>query len=135
MIRIERNSFLSGRRRGRLQVDLDSDALDRRSTAPPTQEEALYFADFDRAMDGLPDVQRQAFVGVSEGRRYDDLASMLGVAEGTVRSRVFRARAALARALETVSGTAEAQGDDGQEAGAENATYAAWKRSGTRLIG
>jgi RNA polymerase sigma-70 factor (ECF subfamily) len=66
----------------------------------------------DPAMDGLSDPLRQALMGLNEGFRfaivlcdllgfpYDEAAEILGVQEGTIKSRIFRAREMLAVALE-----------------------------------
>ena len=41
------------------------------------------------------------------GRSYGEIAEVLGVAEGTVKSRIFRGRAELARMLGTSTGLPE----------------------------
>jgi len=65
----------------------------------------------DPAMDGLSDPLRDALMSLNEGFRfavvlcdllgfpYDEAAEILGVQEGTIKSRIFRAREALAAAL------------------------------------
>jgi RNA polymerase sigma-70 factor (ECF subfamily) len=65
----------------------------------------------DPAIDGLSDPLRDALMGLNEGFRfavvlcdllgfpYDEAAEILGVQEGTIKSRIFRAREALATAL------------------------------------
>jgi RNA polymerase sigma-70 factor (ECF subfamily) len=65
----------------------------------------------DPAIDGLSDPLRDALMSLSEGFRfavvlcdllgfpYDEAAEILGVQEGTIKSRIFRAREALAAAL------------------------------------
>jgi RNA polymerase sigma-70 factor (ECF subfamily) len=64
----------------------------------------------DPAMDGLSDPLRDALMSLNEGFRfavvlcdllgfpYDEAAEILGVQEGTIKSRIFRAREALAAA-------------------------------------
>jgi RNA polymerase sigma-70 factor, ECF subfamily len=66
----------------------------------------------DPALDTLSDPMRKALLGLNEGFRlavvlcdllgfpYDEAAEILGVQEGTIKSRIFRAREALAVALE-----------------------------------
>jgi len=63
---------------------------------PPRQEDALRLSEVRRAFRDLPDEQREALhlVGV-EGLTYPEAAQVLGVPEGTVLSRVSRARQAL----------------------------------------
>ena len=65
----------------------------------------------DPAIDGLSDPLRDALMNLNEGFRfavvlcdilgfpYDEAAEILGVQEGTIKSRIFRAREALATAL------------------------------------
>ncbi len=65
----------------------------------------------DPAIDGLSDPLRDALMSLNEGFRfavvlcdllgfpYDEAAEILGVQEGTIKSRIFRAREALAAAL------------------------------------
>jgi RNA polymerase sigma-70 factor (ECF subfamily) len=68
-------------------------------------------AGIDPALDGLSDPLRDALMSLNEGFRfavvlcdllgfpYDEAAEILGVQEGTIKSRIFRAREALAAAL------------------------------------
>jgi RNA polymerase sigma-70 factor (ECF subfamily) len=66
----------------------------------PSQEQQLQYQDFARAFDRLPGHQRWILLRVGpEGESYDSVARRLGVAVGTVKSRVSRARANL-RAIE-----------------------------------
>jgi RNA polymerase sigma-70 factor (ECF subfamily) len=65
----------------------------------------------DPAIDGLSDPLRNALMSLNEGFRfavvlcdllgfpYDEAAEILGVQEGTIKSRIFRARESLAEAL------------------------------------
>ncbi len=65
----------------------------------------------DPAIDGLSDPLRNALMSLNEGFRfavvlcdllgfpYDEAADILGVQEGTIKSRIFRARESLAEAL------------------------------------
>ena len=56
--------------------------------------------EIDRALAGLPDDQRSAIVLVDvEGRPVAEAAEILGIPEGTVKSRCSRGRARLAVAL------------------------------------
>ena len=71
------------------------------AVAPPTQLEPLVMRDFDRAMARLPAEQRRVvrLVGV-EGMRYEEAAAVCGVPVGTIRSRLYRARAELQARIE-----------------------------------
>ena len=75
----------------------------RPDAAAPTADPAATAAsrtDLQRALAGLPVDQRAAVLLVdAEGLDYDAAASVLGVAPGTVASRLSRARAALRAAL------------------------------------
>lgn len=54
-----------------------------------------------RALDEMPGEQRELLeLAVVEGLAYDEIARRLGVPEGTVKTRVSRARARLRRGLE-----------------------------------
>ena len=65
-------------------------------TAPSTQGEGLKLRDLNRAMDRLPEEQRQAILLVGlEGLRYEQAAEILNVPIGTVRSRLSRGRQTL----------------------------------------
>jgi RNA polymerase sigma-70 factor (ECF subfamily) len=64
------------------------------------QLDTVELGDMARAFRGLPAEQREVIQLVAvEGLRYDEAASQLGVAMGTVRSRLSRGRAALREAV------------------------------------
>ena len=64
--------------------------------AGPGVETSLELNDAEQAIAGLPRDQRQVIVlACREGQRYEDMARVLGVPVGTVRSRLSRARARL----------------------------------------
>jgi len=58
-------------------------------------EQAEELANVMAAMRGLPEDQRKALLLIAAGMSYDEAAQKLGVAEGTIKSRVARARSAL----------------------------------------
>ena len=68
------------------------------------QEWRLNVRDFERAFHSLPAPQREALslVGAS-GYSYEDAAEIIGCAEGTVKSRVCRARAEIGHKLEVAT--------------------------------
>lgn len=83
-----------GRRQGRLSDEPMH--LDRAPARPQTPEAAM---DLDAAMAQLPDGAREVFVLHDvEGYRHEEIAGMLGLATGTSKSQLHRARMAL-RAL------------------------------------
>ena len=94
---ILRNEFYNQLRKRRREVE-DADGAHSGSVAVPgSQESQLDMADMRRAIGQLPDDQREAVVLVGAlGFSYDEAAEVCGVAVGTVKSRVSRARGKLA---------------------------------------
>jgi RNA polymerase sigma-70 factor, ECF subfamily len=73
-------------------------------TVPSTQGAALQLRDLDRAMAKLPEEQRQVLLLVGlEGMRYEEVAAVLDVPVGTVRSRLSRGRDMLRHLLDMKS--------------------------------
>ena len=106
--RITTNLFLDGvRRRQRRPTDLLPDEPDRADRVLPSSKpaeeafnDATLSVDVQRALDGLPDEFRAAVVLCDiEGLRYEEIASVLDIKIGTVRSRIHRGRASLRAAL------------------------------------
>ena len=103
LFRILRNSFIDHVRARR-----DTDSLDDDDAMPlvgqdgrEVTETRLHLADVRRAMSRLPEDQRVVLMLVCvEGMRYREAALALDVPLGTVMSRLGRARAALAQALQ-----------------------------------
>ena len=72
-------------------------------TRAPHQGRRLELLDLERAIGKLPDEQRTVILLVGlEGMRYEDVAEILGVPIGTVRSRLSRGREALRRLIGVV---------------------------------
>src|ERR1051325_11205634 len=66
-------------------------------SCPPEQSGRLDFQDLRRSLAKLPVEQREAVLLVgAEGLSYEEAASLCGVAVGTIKSRVNRARTRLA---------------------------------------
>jgi RNA polymerase sigma-70 factor (ECF subfamily) len=84
--------------RGGIWESIDqSETADQRQ---PGQEGMMQMRDLEHALSQLSDEQREVLVLVCvEGMRYDEVAQVLGVATGTVMSRLHRAREALRRML------------------------------------
>lgn len=92
---IQRNLLRQGLRRQRTSDQLPPD----RST-PPGQEAHMAMGELDRALRRLPPAQREAILLVgAQGFSYEDAAMICGSTTGTMKARVSRARAALARML------------------------------------
>src|SRR5262249_11210675 len=65
-------------------------------TAEPVANTRLELRDLERALDRLPTEQREVILLVGlEGMPYEEVAEVLGVPVGTVRSRLSRGRNAL----------------------------------------
>ena len=84
-------------------------------TVAPSAMAALQLRDLEAAIAKLPQEQRQVILLVGlEGMRYEEVASILGVPVGTVRSRLSRGRDQLRRLMEM--GDEVAAGADSDEA-------------------
>ena len=109
---ILRNAFLNEQRRQttrRSVIDGDSDVEGRATTA--AADDVVYIREIGAAITSLPDHQRDALTLVAVlGHEYEDVAKVTGVAPGTVKSRVHRARASLRAAIDpTPLGESEAR--------------------------
>ena len=94
---IVRNEFYSHARRAWRETHYDAAQSEAVPSAPNEQQWSMELGDMARALRKLPATQREALVMVAAGGvSYEDAAKISGVAIGTVKSRVARARAALA---------------------------------------
>ena len=101
LFRLALNVILSRREvvatRARRHVD-DGELVDTLSTPSGTPELGL---DFEAAMQRLPAGMRQIFVLHDiEGYKHDEIAAMLGIAQGTSKSQLHRVRLLLRRYLD-----------------------------------
>ncbi|MFC6789300.1 sigma-70 family RNA polymerase sigma factor [Methylobacterium komagatae] len=114
---ILRNLFYSEQRKRKREVE-DADGLHAgRLTALPEQEVRMEMAQFQEALNLLPHAQREALILVgAQSFTYEEAAEICGVAVGTIKSRVSRARVRLIESLGM-------QGTD--DIGADGATRAA----------
>lgn len=109
LLTILRNSFINEyRRRTRHPETVDVDTIEPFAVLSEEQDEDPQGRFFDqivdeevqRAVDGLPEVFREALVlSDVEGLNYQEIAGVLGVPVGTVKSRLFRARRLLKERL------------------------------------
>ena len=101
LFRLGVNVMLSRREvvatRHRRHVD-DADLIDTLSTRDTTPELGV---DFEAAMQRLPPGMRQIFVLHDiEGYKHDEIAAMLGIAQGTSKSQLHRVRMVLRKYLD-----------------------------------
>jgi RNA polymerase sigma-70 factor (ECF subfamily) len=98
---ILRNEFYSQmRKRGREISDADG-AISENMAVHPEQAGKIDLHDMKRALEALPDDQREAIILIgASGMSYEEAAEICGVAVGTIKSRVSRARARLAEVLD-----------------------------------
>lgn len=98
---ILRNVYLSELRRNRFRGDYDENVAERILVAPAGQESPLHLADLNRALMTLPPERREALLLVGAGGfSYEEAAEICECAVGTIKSRVGRARAALAQMID-----------------------------------
>jgi RNA polymerase sigma-70 factor (ECF subfamily) len=81
----------------------------------PQQGKRLELRDLERAIAKLPDEQRSVILLVGlEGMRYEEVAAVLDVPVGTIRSRLSRGREALRRLTGTIPDAAERVASESQ---------------------
>lgn len=98
---ILRNAYLTDMRRNRFRGEYDETVAERILTAPAGQEQPIHLSDIHRALLTLPPERREALLLVGAGGfSYEEAAQICGCAVGTIKSRVGRARAALAVMIE-----------------------------------
>lgn len=99
---ILRNQFYSEKRRSWRATSLDPEVAEATLVANDDPDSTLELDDVRQALQMLPDSQREALVMVGAGGlSYEEAAAVIGIAIGTVKSRVSRARTALAEILES----------------------------------
>ena len=97
---ILRNLFHSEYRKRRREVEDPEGSYAGRLRTMPEQGAHLDFEDMRHALSKLPVDQREALLLIgAEGLSYEDAAEICGVAVGTIKSRVNRARTRLAQLL------------------------------------
>ena len=98
---ILRNTYYSTYVKMRREVQDSDGILSGSLSVKPEHDGRMAFADFHEAFEQLPDEQREALtlVGAS-GFAYHEAAEMCGVATGTMKSRVNRARQKLIELLD-----------------------------------
>jgi RNA polymerase sigma factor (sigma-70 family) len=99
---IVRNTCRDARARKRAFTGLEADRLPSTNPSPHTAlDTAQTRAQLHKALDALDDTHREIIIMRHfEDRAYAEIAQALGVAQGTVMSRLYRARKALVQRME-----------------------------------
>ncbi len=98
---ILRNVYFGQKRRQRFVGDYDEVEAERLLNTPATQQGGMEATDVLRALAMLPATQREVLILAAVGHvSYEEMADICGVAIGTIKSRIARARAALSAAIE-----------------------------------
>jgi RNA polymerase sigma factor (sigma-70 family) len=97
---IVRNTYYSHHRKARREVADPDGAFSGQLSQKPEHDGRLQMRDFNAAFAELNDEQREALVLIgAEGFTYEEAAETCGVAVGTIKSRVNRARVRLAELM------------------------------------
>jgi RNA polymerase sigma-70 factor (ECF subfamily) len=98
IFRIQRNEFITQlRSERRIMATVDAESV---LVTPPAQENGLIMREFMAAFRQLSRGPRQALIlSKLAGHSHEQIAGHAGIAEGTVKSRIWRGRAALERLL------------------------------------
>jgi RNA polymerase sigma-70 factor, ECF subfamily len=97
---ILRNEFYSHTRKAWRETHWDDDLGDNIPAPAREQEWAMELSDAARALNALPDIQREPLILVAAGGlSYEEAAGICGTPIGTTKSRVARARAAMTKSL------------------------------------
>ena len=108
---IMRNAFVTGWRRSQREVPTGSELIEFMMVTPATQDSLLWARQVtEQLLHHLSPTHRDVLILVSvQGLSYEDVAQRSGCAVGTVKSRMNRARAALAALVgESAGETSEA---------------------------
>ena len=98
---IMRNEFYSQMRKRGREVQDSEGVLASQLAIHPEQQGHMDLADFRSALEALPDDQREALMLIgANGFSYEEAAAIAGVAVGTIKSRVSRARTRLVKDLD-----------------------------------
>jgi RNA polymerase sigma factor (sigma-70 family) len=101
MFTILRNQFYSETRRSRFTGEYDEEMAERTLRTKGGQEECLELTDVLRALESMPESYRDALILVAIGDfSYEEISVICGIALGTVKSRICRARAMLAAIID-----------------------------------
>ncbi|TPW31027.1 RNA polymerase sigma factor [Martelella alba] len=109
---ILRNEFYSQMRKSGREIQDPDNVFTDRLSIHPAQHGVMDLKDFRKALDSLPNDQREAIILVgASGFSYEEASEICGCAIGTIKSRIARARSKLQDML-----SIEGEGDYGPDA-------------------
>jgi RNA polymerase sigma-70 factor, ECF subfamily len=101
MFKILRNQFYTTVKKNARMVLSEPEFIERALTVDAAQHDRINVADVAAALQKLPAQQREALMLIgASGVSYEEAAAIMGCAIGTVKSRVARARTALAQLVD-----------------------------------
>lgn len=97
---ILRNCYFSEQRRRKFEIADPESTHAARQSVSPNHDAKLQVRELDRALERLPSAQREVLLLVcADGIPYSEAAEICGVAVGTIKSRIARARHELSRRI------------------------------------
>ncbi len=107
MFMILRNQFYTALRKDKRMTSWDPEVAERMLVEAPAQQDAIHLSDVAGALQKLPLEQREVLLLIgANGASYEEAATIIGCAVGTVKSRLARGRKALALLIEGPEGDA-----------------------------
>lgn len=100
IFRILRNHFYTTATVARRFTSYDPELAERTLISVPNQGGGLLLEDLQRGLLTLPAEQREALLLLESGLQWNEIADIMGVPLGTVKSRITRGRTALRRYIE-----------------------------------
>jgi RNA polymerase sigma-70 factor, ECF subfamily len=101
MFMIMRNQFYTTIRKNSRMTSLDPEVAERVLVVAPAQQNGINVDDVAKALQKLPAEQREVLLLIgASGLSYEEAAEVIGVAMGTVKSRLARGRTALAALID-----------------------------------
>ena len=94
---ILRNMYFTEQRKRRREVEDGEGFFEKTLTSLPNQEDYVMVGEMQEALESLPQAQRSAVLAVAMGDTYEEMAARFNVKEGTIKSRINRARNKLTR--------------------------------------
>ncbi len=100
LVTILRNVFLTQCRQRRHETAYKASLRSQRSSAPPSQYSAIQLRELEKNLASVPEAHRDALLLVfAYGYSYKEAAAMCGCPDGTIKSRVNRARMLLSEKM------------------------------------